>query len=142
VIFGGLCVDCSTSSQLIAHLEGETGREALNQDPDLETDIASLLNLTSRIEELVSTRSRLRGAPLSGFFRRMSRFRLAVLSQQRDLQAATLPQTPRIEVRHENSCAACHKSMGTNHTAEGCEGDEFDESLTDERYDTGKGSAS
>ena len=116
------CRDCSEREQLRVHDEYETAREALKQDPAHQTEITSLLELTSRIEELVSTRSTLRGAPLNAFFRQVSRFRLAVLKQQRDFQATALRQTPEIVVEEPDEnpngdlCDECHKPMETDDT--------------------------
>jgi hypothetical protein len=79
--FDTLCDHCSESGQVTGHDDDdETTREALKQDPAHLSEVDSLLELTSRIEELVSTRSALRGPPLGAFFRRVSRFRLAVLN--------------------------------------------------------------
>jgi hypothetical protein len=116
--FGMQCRNCSEREQLPVHDDDETTREALKQDPAHQTEITSLLELTSRIEELVSTRSTLRGAPLNAFFRQVSRFRRAVLKQQRDFQATALRQTTEIEIEHQDEdpngldiCDECHKPM-------------------------------
>jgi hypothetical protein len=115
---GMLCHHCSERGQLPVRDDDETTREALKQDPAHQSEITSLLELTSRIEELVSTRSTLRGAPLNAFFRQVSRFRRAVLKQQRDFQATALRQTTEIEIEVQDEdqigldiCDECHKPM-------------------------------
>jgi hypothetical protein len=92
---------CFESAQSRARDDGEPARDALKPDPAHRTEIASLLELTSRVEDLVATRSTRRGAPLSAFFQQVSHFTKAVLKQQRDLQATAPWQTPEIEVRFD-----------------------------------------
>jgi hypothetical protein len=122
----------SESEELTAHDDDETACEVLKQHPAHQTEIASLLELTSRIEELVSTRSTLRRASLNAFFQRVSRFRLAVLKQQRDLQATSARQTTEIKLEYEHEfededpngfgiCDDCHKSIKIDGTTEGYE---------------------
>ena len=59
----------SESRQLTGHDDDEAEREALRQDPAHQAEIESLLELTNSIEDRVSRRSMLRGAPLNEFFR-------------------------------------------------------------------------
>ena len=96
------CVDGSESRQLTPHDDDETKREALKQDSAHQAEIEFLLELTNSIEDLVSRRSMLRGAPLNAFFLGINRIRLALLEQQRHL-LATVPQLmPQIEIQFED----------------------------------------
>src|SRR5207248_11760964 len=81
----------SESRQLTGH-DDEAQREALKQDPAHQAELIPLLELTNSIEDLVSRRSMLRGAPLNAFFRAINRLRLAVLQQHQHL-LATAPQS-------------------------------------------------
>lgn len=90
-----------------------TPRKAMKPDPAHQTELQSLLELTSRIEDLVSTRSTLRGATLNAFFRRISRLRLAVLIQQEALEALADEQPFKVEFEDEgpDDCPECAKSL-------------------------------
>jgi hypothetical protein len=73
----------SQSRQPARHDDDEAQREALILHPAHQADIASLLELTNSMEELVSRRSMLRGAPLDRFFRGINLLRLAVPNSSR-----------------------------------------------------------
>jgi len=121
--FSTLC-DCPESRRLREHKEDKNACEALKPDLAHLAEIDALLALTSRIEELVSYRSTLRGSQLNAFFRQISRFGLAVLKQQQHLQAAVPQQELQIEFQDEdpnglNICPHCHQSTDIADTMEG-----------------------
>jgi hypothetical protein len=80
----------SESRQLTGNADDEAECEALKRAAH-QAEIEPLLELTNSIEDLVSRRSMLRGAPLNAFFRAINRLKLAVLQQQQHL-LATAPQ--------------------------------------------------
>jgi hypothetical protein len=90
-----------------------TPRKAMKPDPAHQTELKSLLEFTSRIEDLVFTRSTVRGATLNAFFRGISRLRLAVLIQQEALEALADEQPFKVEFEDEgpNGCPDCAKSL-------------------------------
>ena len=121
VSFGMLCNQCSESEKLRKHDDAEIARKALKPDPAHQTEVASLLKLTNRIEEIVWTRSRFRRAP-PAFITAIGRFRLTVLRQQHQLQAAAGQDTAiQVELDDSNNCGNCHKSMEIDDTTEGHE---------------------
>jgi hypothetical protein len=121
-----ICDDCDAKREPAVQDHEETWREALQLELAHETEIPSLLELTIRIEELMSTRSALRGVHLNAFFRRISRFKLAVLQQQRDFQATALREETESTVKTADKnpdgldiCDRCQKPIeGTNWEAE------------------------
>jgi hypothetical protein len=81
--------------------------------PAHQAEIASLLELTTSIEERVSRRSILRGASPNEFFRGINRLRLAVLQQQQYLLATAPPLESLCDLQFTYSpepCADCLKS--------------------------------
>lgn len=103
----------SESRQLTGHDDDEAERAALKREPAHQAEIEPLLELTNSIEDLVSRRSMLRGAPLDAFFRSINRLRLAVLQQKQHL-VATAPQlVPLFELEVADGpdiCPDCLKS--------------------------------
>ena len=87
VRIGTLC-DCPDNQPLKAHDDkDETADEELDQNLEDQAEINRLLELATQIEEQSWTRSALRGAPLSIFFRQLNRLKLALLKQKEDLEA-------------------------------------------------------
>lgn len=81
-----------------------------------------MLELTNSIEERVSRRSMLRGAPLNEFFRGINRLRLAVLQQQQYLLATAPQLMPLFELHVADGpdiCTDCLKSKGIDGMMEG-----------------------
>jgi hypothetical protein len=92
--------------------EQSASREALEVDPEYQTEIDSLLELVCQTEERVSECQRSRGAPPRAFFEGISRLTSALLRQQRHLRDIAARQTPEIEVQHETGgCMHCRKPM-------------------------------
>ena len=116
------CVHRSERRQLTGHGDDEAEREALKLEPAHQAEIMSLLELTNSIEDPVSRRSTLRGAPRNVFFRGLDRFRLALLRQRQHL-LATSPQPKRLfELQVADGpdiCADCLKSKEIDGTMEG-----------------------
>lgn len=101
------------SRQLAGQDDDEAQREALTLHPAHQAEVASLLELTNSIEEHVSRRSMLPGAPLNGFFRGINGLRLAVLQQRRYLLAIAPQLMPLFELHVADGpdiCTECLKS--------------------------------
>ena len=115
------CVHVSESRPLTGHGDDEAC-EALKLEPAHQAEIMSLLELTNSIEDPVSRRSALRGAPRNVFFRGLDRFRLALLKQRQHL-LATSPQPKRLfELQVTDVfdiCPDCLKSKEIGVTMEG-----------------------
>ena len=116
------CVHRSESRQLTGPGDDEAECEALKLEPAHQAEIMSLLELTNSIEDPVSRRSALRGAPRNVFFRGLNRFRLALLKQRQHL-LATSPQPKRLfELQVTDVfdiCPDCLKSKEIGVTMEG-----------------------
>ena len=111
----------SESRQLTGH-DDEAQREALKQDPAHQAELIPLLELTNSIEDLVSRRSMLRGAPLNAFFRAINRLRLAVLQQHQHLLATTPQPIPLFKLQVADGpdiCTDCLKSKEVEGTMQG-----------------------
>jgi hypothetical protein len=104
VRIGTLC-DCPDNQPLPAHdHENETADEELDQNLEDQAEINRLLELATQIEEQSWTRSGLRGARLSIFFRQINRLKLALLNQKKDLEDRIRTPQTQIEVvfdRHQ-----------------------------------------
>jgi hypothetical protein len=104
VRFGTLC-DCPDNQPPPANDDGnEVADEELDENFDTQVEIKFLLELATQIEERLWTRSTLSGAPLSLFFRQINRLKVALLKQQKDLEARIRTPMTKIEVvydRHE-----------------------------------------
>jgi hypothetical protein len=110
------CAHRTENRQLTGHDDDEVVREALKHGPAYQAEIESLLELTNSIEDLVSKRSTLRGAPLNEFFRGINCLRLAVLQQQRHLLATAPLQLMPLEIEFEDTpevCSECLKSKAS-----------------------------
>ena len=85
----------------------------MEPDPAHLTELKSLLELASRIEDRVSTRSTLRAATLNALFCRISRLKLAVLTQLEALEALIEESPVEFKVEDEglNGCPDCAKSL-------------------------------
>jgi hypothetical protein len=110
------CDCCEGNRQLTRSDDDEANsREALKQDPDLQTEIDNLLGLAHRTEELVLARHKSRGSALPlAFLVGMSRLKCAVLQQQQQLRAMGLQPGPAIEVEFDHGpeiCPSCHKVL-------------------------------
>src|SRR6266853_899978 len=114
VRMGTLC-DCPDNQPRPANDdENETADEELEENLETQLDISSLLELTTQIEERMWTRSTLRGAPLSIFFRHLNRFKLALLKQKKDLEDRIRTPQTQIEVVYDR-----HKCGGESHEIDG-----------------------
>ena len=92
--------------------EQSASREALEVDPEYQTEIDSLLELVCQTEERVSKRQRSRGDPPRRFFEGISRLRSALLKQHRHLRDIAAHQTSEIEVQIDcSTCKHCRKPM-------------------------------
>lgn len=120
--------ECPESRRLREHRKDQNVCEALKPDPAHLAEVDVLLALTTRIEDLVSCRSTLRGSQLNAFFRQISRFGLAVLKQQKHFQAAVSEQEPQIQFQDEDICPHCHQSTDIADIMEG------DDSSTEAQY--------
>jgi hypothetical protein len=119
------CDQCHKNNKARSQDHAETRRKALQLELAHEAEITSLLELTTRIEELVSERITLRGVLLNAFLRPLARLKLVVLKQHRDFQATTPRQEIEIEVKKAEKsnglylCDRCQKPIeGTNWEAE------------------------
>jgi hypothetical protein len=112
----------SKSRQLAGQDDDEAQREALTLYPAHQAGVASLLELTTSIEERVSRRSMLPGARLNEFFRGINRLRLVVLQQQQYLLAPAPQLMPLFELHIADGpdiCTDCLKSKEIDSTTEG-----------------------
>jgi hypothetical protein len=101
VRMGTLC-DCPDNQPLPTDDdENETADEELDQNMENRAEIKSLLELATQIEERMWTRSTLRGAPLSIFFRHLNRLKLALLKQKKDLEDRIRTPQTQIEVVYD-----------------------------------------
>ena len=109
--------DCREGNRQLTRSDDDeaNSREALKQDPELQTEIDYLLRLAHRTEELVLARCKSRGSALPlAFLVGMSRLKCAVLQQQRQLRAMGLQSAPLIELEFDRGpeiCPSCHKVL-------------------------------